>query len=32
MITLLMELGADIGMAVGPCVGYIVQIKKMYSE
>lgn len=32
ILIFLMELGADVGMAVGPCVGYVVQIRKMHTE
>jgi mannitol-specific phosphotransferase system IIBC component len=26
------DLGADMGMIVGPCAGYLVQIRKMHKE
>ena len=32
ILIFLMELGADLGMAVGPCVGYVIQIRKMLKE
>ena len=28
----LVKLGCDLGMVIGPCAGYIVQIVKMYKE